>query len=154
MYYIKYKLFVGESQPSFNAMHSHRTKHSSTGVGACVMILVDLFSNIQTHTDCKRKILFETVLYFFNYIFFIVKTYIVKTILCTLQGSYVEMTSLKALSLVECRMNMVGLPHNDCYRTSTTPPLPQSGANSSLTLKMNHHSVKARPTASKNNMTV
>ena len=38
--------------------------------------------------------------------FFIVKTYIVKTtgILCTLQGSHVEMTSLKALSLVTGRM--------------------------------------------------
>ena len=41
------------------------------GVGACVMILVDLLSNIQTHNDCKRKILYETVdlLHFFNTIF-------------------------------------------------------------------------------------
>ena len=84
--------------------------------------------------------------------FFIVKTYIVKTYY--LQGSLVEMTSLKALSLVECRKNMVGLPHNDCYRTCTTPTSTQSGTNSSLTLKMKHHSVKARPTALKNNMTV
>ena len=45
--YMKYKLFVGrQSQPNVNA-HSHRTKkNSSTGVGACVLILVDLLSNI------------------------------------------------------------------------------------------------------------
>ena len=67
---MKYKLFVWQSQQSVNAMHSHRTKKkSSTGVGACVMILVDLLSNIQTHNDCKRKILYETVLHFFNTIF-------------------------------------------------------------------------------------
>ena len=74
--YVKYKLFVGQSQPSVNAMYSHRTKKkSSTDVGACVMILMDLLSNIQTHNDCKRKILYETVLHFFNTIF-IVKTHI------------------------------------------------------------------------------
>ena len=62
--------------------------------------------------------------------------------------------NLKALSLVECRKNMVRLPHNDCYRTCTTPTSTQSGTHSSLTLKMKHHSVKACQTALKNNMTV
>ena len=47
---MKYKLFVGQSQPNVNAIHSHRTKNnSSTGVGACVLILVDLLSNIQIY---------------------------------------------------------------------------------------------------------
>ena len=48
---MKYKLFVGrQSQPNVNA-YSHRTKknNSSTGVGACVLILVDLVSNIQIY---------------------------------------------------------------------------------------------------------
>ena len=41
---MKYDLFLGQSQPNVNAIHSHRTKknNSSTGVGACVLILVDL----------------------------------------------------------------------------------------------------------------
>ena len=100
------------------------------------------------YNNCKRKLLYENILHIFSTIFFYRKN------INTLQGSLVEMTSLKALSLVECRMNMVGLPHNDSYRTCTTPTSTQSGTNSSLTLKMKHHSVKARPTALKNNMTV
>ena len=49
--YMKYKLFVGrQSQPNVN-MHTvtGQKNNSSTGVGACVLILVDLLSNIQIY---------------------------------------------------------------------------------------------------------
>ena len=51
--YMKYKLFVGrQSQPNVNdSMHTvtGQKNNSSTGVVACVLILVDLLSNIQIY---------------------------------------------------------------------------------------------------------
>ena len=50
--YMKYKLFVGQSQPNVKIMLytvTGQKNNSSTDVGACVLILVDLLSNIQIY---------------------------------------------------------------------------------------------------------
>ena len=48
--YMKYKLFVGRQSHQMS-MHTvtGQKNNSSTGVGACVLILVDLLSNIQIY---------------------------------------------------------------------------------------------------------
>ena len=47
---MKYKLFVGrQSQPMSMHTVTGQKNNSSTGVGACVLILVDLLSNIQIY---------------------------------------------------------------------------------------------------------
>ena len=161
--YMKYKLFVGQSQPNVKIMlsiHSHRTKKIIHRRHGCGCLCLDSCGFVIEHSDicldiwwlyndCKRKLLYEKILHIFSTIFYRKNLLLYRAALLRWHH-----WNLKALSLVECRKNMVGLPHNDCYRTCTTPTSTQSGTNSSLTLKMKHHSVKARPTALKNNMTV